>query len=110
MNPRESTLTGDCVQIQGRKYAVQFTRVAPELHNLSVIVPQRVNSFMIENYGTVTAYFNNRPILAAPAPGLSGEAVSVEGNDGDIFDGTIDITFDAGGTQEVWISWYIYKQ
>lgn len=99
----------ECVNIKGRKFTIVPVRVQESTPNKNIDVPPNCNGWVVENYGTVTARLNNKPVLPPPGPGLSGEKYGVGGNPGDIFTGQIQVTFDAAPGGDVWLTFYVYQ-
>jgi hypothetical protein len=60
-------------------------------------VLQRCNSVTIRNLGDVALRINGILLQPPPAPGLSGEFVSFEGNDNEYYNGRLSLVFNAGG-------------
>jgi hypothetical protein len=109
MQQRILTIDGegaDCTIIKGRRYTIRSIKVNRD--NQNVNVPDHCNSWVAQNYGTVNAFVNNKPILCPPSPTVNGESFGPDGNPGDEYVGELVITFDAGGTALVWITFYIY--
>lgn len=74
-----------------------------------VKVLDNCNGFTAINKGDVIVRVNNFP-LEPPAGAVSGEAIEFGGNYGEVFTGTITVSFNAGGANPlVFIIQKIYK-
>lgn len=54
------------------------------------------NSITVRNIGDRVLVFNGIPLQPPPGVGLSGESVSFEGNENEVYEGRIQISFLAG--------------
>lgn len=81
-----------------------------QTYNRQTIVPLRpnLNGYSARNVGTSVAIVNNKRLLPAPFAGVSGEAVSMGGNLGEIYEGIIEIKFEAAGNDAVEITQKFY--
>jgi hypothetical protein len=75
----------------------------------SVVIPDYTNSFTVVNAGNTVGRYNNIPMAAPVPPALLGEAISIPGNRGEIFDGRIDIAFPATGAGRIFVIFKTYN-
>lgn len=55
-------------------------------------------AYLVKNTGDEVVRVNNFTLLPPPGAGLSGESISVEGDEGDTYEGRIALQFAGGGT------------
>lgn len=76
--------------------------------NGDVKILENCNGITAINKGDAIVRVNNFPI-DPPAPPVSGESIEFGGNYGEVFTGTINISFDAGANPLVFIIQKVYK-
>lgn len=59
----------------------------------SVAVADKCNAWAARNVGNDVVRVNGIELQPPPGPGLTGESVSIAGNEGEIYVGRIDIVF-----------------
>lgn len=72
--------------IQGASYS----------QNVEIPVEKNLNSFTVINEGDGVAFINGIELKPYPAPALTGEGITIGGNNGEVYTGRIEIKFAAG--------------
>ena len=81
-----------------------------QTYTRQTIVPLRpnLNGYSVRNVGTSVAIVNNKRLLPRPFAGVSGESFSMGGNLGELYEGIIEIKFEAGGGDAIEVTQKFY--